>query len=165
METYEEYLERACDSKCEFCQAVKNKTRDWSPYTADNTTFCKMHSEMYQCAKMGKVVTALMSSKGYPSKDIGNKMSCSWCGGLDEHRDEYDESCNECEFCHSNICCNCWDGDEVCYSPGEGYCPKCKKAIFECQSCLDYIKSFMEKSLLPICKHLDENSPDYIGTT
>jgi hypothetical protein len=67
-ESYDEFLERICSPTCEFCQAVKHKTENWSPYTADNTTFCKTHLQMYQCAKMGQTIAALaMSSQGYPS--------------------------------------------------------------------------------------------------
>ena len=41
-ETYEEYFVPTC----EFCQALKNKPKDWAPYMAAHHTFCKTHAKM-----------------------------------------------------------------------------------------------------------------------
>lgn len=94
------------------------------------------------------------------STEIG-KDRCSWCHGIDEHDDEF---CNACEFCESPICCVCWDEDYTCYYPGEGYCPSCKKRLYECPDCTVYLNGLMGDPDMPLCnKHLDLDSPDYIG--
>lgn len=73
---------------------------------------------------------------------------CSWCGGTDDH----EEFCNECYFCESHICCNCWDGDETCFYPGDGYCPNCKKKIESCPECNAYIYGLMTDPEAQICE-------------
>ena len=75
-------------------------------------------------------------------------MSCSWCGKCDEH----EEFCNNCNFCDDNICCDCWDGDETCYFPGEGYCPRCKIILNNCPVCVAYIDGLMNGPDMPICE-------------
>jgi hypothetical protein len=88
-------------------------------------------------------------------------MSCSWCH---IEADEHGEFCNECEFCHANICCECWDGDDTCYYPGEGYCPTCKSLLEKCPTCVAYIIGLMREPVAPMCdKHWEEDSPEFVG--
>jgi hypothetical protein len=98
-------------------------------------------------------------------------MSCTWCQKSDEHGpeigeecDDYDEFCNHCEFCEANICCICWDRDDVCYYPGEGYCPTCKFRLEKCPDCVLYMKGLMSYPEVPMCeKHWDRDSLYYVG--
>jgi hypothetical protein len=106
-------------------------------------------------------------------------MSCTWCHKLDQHGpenseycDEYcddnydDDFCNHCEFCESNICCDCWDRDDVCYFPGAGYCPMCKDILFKCPDCVIYLKGLMSGLDMPMCEiHLNSESPSYVGVS
>ena len=97
-----------------------------------------------------------------------NNTVCTWCLNKDEH--DAEEFCNSCEFCEAPICCECWDDNDICacYYPGEGYCPSCKKKVDECPRCTAYLKSLMwnDPNIPPFCdKHLNSNSPDYIGKT
>lgn len=71
---------------------------------------------------------------------------CSWCGCLEDIHKEF---CNECNFCQTPICCDCWDGDLTCYQPGDGWCPKCREKRLKCDICIKYLDSWEEAS---ICK-------------
>jgi hypothetical protein len=103
-------------------------------------------------------------------------MSCTWCHKSDQHGPENghgedeltigddDDFCNHCEFCEANICCDCWDKDDVCYFPGEGYCPMCKSKLSQCPDCMLYMKGLMSNPDMPICeKHWNSDSPYYVG--
>jgi hypothetical protein len=90
-------------------------------------------------------------------------MSCSWCQKEDQHSD----FCNHCNFCEANICCDCWDSNDVdvCYHPGDGYCPTCRERLHNCSDCVQYMESLMSAGPeVMICeKHWYEDSPDYLG--
>lgn len=92
--------------------------------------------------------------------------TCSWCKKTDEHydRDESNESndpnenfeseefCNSCSFCEASICCVCWDLDDTCYYPGEGYCPQCRERLHSCPDCVMYMSGLMKEPSQPICE-------------
>lgn len=78
--------------------------------------------------------------------------NCSWCNSRDEHEDSDEEFCNSCEFCKANICCICWDKDDTCYFPGEGYCPACRTRLHNCPACVAYMKGLMSEPDAPMCE-------------
>lgn len=96
-----------------------------------------------------------------------NKELCSWCKKKDKHdskssceseneNDMISDFCNLCTFCDAVICCDCWDSEGVCFSPGDGYCTKCKTKIESCDLCIAYIISLVRGPDKPRCNlHLD----------
>nr|QBK87143.1 MAG: hypothetical protein LCMAC201_00450 [Marseillevirus LCMAC201] len=91
--------------------------------------------------------------------DVVDKKVCCWC-----RKKRYIESELECGFCETFICDDCWDGDEACYFPGEGWCPSCSTNIMSCQVCSDYTYSLMKDGpekepceLYPHIKAIDKN--------
>lgn len=87
-----------------------------------------------------------------------NEELCSWCKKKDQHDNKrscesdtdtdtensmFSDFCNLCTFCDAVICCDCWDLEGVCFSPGDGYCPECKTKIESCDLCIAYIISLV----------------------